>query len=263
MIRKVAAAVLRLWIVPVVLVVWELGTRALAGPYFPPPTKIAAQMGELWFSGPPTRLWLNDTALTNFPYSIANLLTGWVLSGVGGVVVGVALGRSSLLFRFLDPIIQFGRALPPVTLLPLFIALFSTGARMHILLIAFGIVWPVLFNAADGARHVDPLHLDTARVFRLSRVQRLVKVILPSALPKVFAGLRLSLSLALILMVIAETFSTIGIGYQLRVAERGYDLPGTWGAVILLGVLGYVFNQIFVLLERRALAWQSSAQRRT
>ncbi|MFI7445844.1 ABC transporter permease [Nonomuraea indica] len=263
MIRKFVTAVLRLWIVPVVLVGWEVVTRNWAHPFFPPPTTILPHMRDLWFDGPASRLWLNETALANFPPSLGRLLTGWVLSGVIGVTLGLAIGRSPLLFRFVDPIIQFGRALPPVALLPMFMAIFSIGAKMQISMIAFGIVWPVLFNAADGGRTVDPLHLETARVFRFSRAQRLLRVILPSALPKIFAGLRLSLSLALILMVIAELFSTNGLGYQLRLAERVFDPPGMWGAVILLGVLGYLFNLIFVLAERRVLAWHSSARHRT
>ncbi|MEV4171722.1 ABC transporter permease [Nonomuraea sp. NPDC049709] len=251
-----------LWVVPLVLVVWELATRAMEHPFFPPPSTIAGQMRELWFTGSPARLWLNDTALANFPQSLGRLLAGWALSGVAGVTVGVALGRSPLLYRFLDPVIQFGRALPPPALLPMFLALFSTGTRMQIATITFGIVWPVLFNAADGARGVEPLHLETARVFGLSRGQRLFRIILPSALPKIFAGLRLSLSLALILMVIAEFFSTEGIGFQLRAAQRAFDLPGVWGAIVLLGILGYLLNQGFLFLEKRALAWHDAAKGR-
>jgi ABC-type nitrate/sulfonate/bicarbonate transport system permease component len=181
-----------------------------------------------------------------------------VLAGVGGVVIGVAIGRSPLLYRFLDPIIQFGRALPAPALLPMFLALFSTGTRMQIATITFGIVWPVLFNAADGARSIEPLHLETARVFGLTRGQRLLRIVLPSAAPKIFAGLRLSLSLALILMVIAEFFSTEGIGFQLRAAQRAFDLPGAWGAIVLLGILGYVLNQAFLLLEKRVLTWHDA-----
>ncbi|MFD9950467.1 ABC transporter permease [Nonomuraea sp. NPDC059023] len=250
----------RVVVVPAVLLIWELATRAMAHPFFPPPSVIVTHMRELWFTGSPARLWLNDTALATFPPSLGRLLAGWAVSGVAGVALGVALGRSPLLYRLLDPAIQFGRALPPPALLPMMLALFSTGTRMQIAVITFGIVWPVLFNAADGARHVDPLHLDTARVFGLSRGQRLCRVILPAAAPKIFAGLRLSLSLALILMVIAEFFSTEGIGFQLRAAQRAFDLPGVWGAIVLLGVLGYLLNQGFLYLERRILTWHDIAQ---
>lgn len=258
---RLLSGVLRLWLIPVLLVLWELVTRQLEDPFFPPPTTIALRMRELWFSGPPAQLWLNDTALGSFPQSLGRLLAGWLVAGVVGVALGIALGRSPLLFRLLDPIIQFGRALPPPALLPLFLALFSTGVQMQIVTITFGIVWPVLFNAADGARSVDPLHLETAAVFGLSPAQRLLRIILPSATPKVFAGLRLSLSLALILMVIAEFFSTGGIGFQLRDAQRSFDLPGMWGAIVVLGTLGFALNWIFLALERRTLSWHHTAKR--
>jgi ABC-type nitrate/sulfonate/bicarbonate transport system permease component len=115
-----------------------------------------------------------------------------------------------------------------------------------------------ILGAADGARSIEPLHLETARVFGLTRGQRLLRIVLPSAAPKIFAGLRLSLSLALILMVIAEFFSTEGIGFQLRAAQRAFDLPGVWGAIVLLGILGYVLNQAFLLLEKRVLTWHDA-----
>ncbi|WP_245642164.1 ABC transporter permease [Nonomuraea candida] len=250
----------RWWVVPVVLAGWELATRSMGHPFFPPPSAIAVRMRELWFTGPAARLWLNDVALANFPPSLGRLLAGWLLAGVVGVAAGVALGRSPLLYRFLDPVIQFGRALPPPALLPMFLALFSTGTRMQVATITFGIVWPVLFNAADGARNVEPLHLETARVFGFPAGRRLLRVILPSAAPKIVTGLRLSLSLALILMVIAEFFSTEGIGFQLRAAQRAFDLPGVWGAIALLGILGYLLNQGFLVLERRLLIWQDAAK---
>ncbi len=261
MIRKFATGLLRLWVIPVVLVVWEVATQAMDHPFFPPPSTIVLRMQELWFTGPPIQLWLNDTALGHFPHSLGRLLGGWLVAGVVGVTLGIMIGRSPLLFRFIDPIIQFGRALPPPALLPLFLAIFSVGTEMQVATITFGIIWPVLFNAADGARHVEPLHLETSRAFKLSARQRLFEIILPSAAPKIFAGLRLSLSLALILMVIAEFFSTEGIGFQLRATQRAFDLPGVWGTIVLLSILGYLLNQAFLVVERRALSWHNSAKR--
>ncbi|MEV4393114.1 ABC transporter permease [Nonomuraea sp. NPDC049607] len=241
MIRSLA----RLWAVPVVVALWELATRAAGNPYFPPPSTIALRLGDLWIS---------RAALDDLSRSLGRLLTGWVVAGVAGVAAGVAMGRSPLLARFVDPAVQFCRALPPPALLPVFLALFSTGTLMQVATIACGIVWPVLINAADGARNVDRLHLDTARVFRLSAGQRLLRVVLPSAAPKILAGLRLSLSLALILMVIAEFFATDGVGFRLRAAQRSFDLPGMWAAVTVLGVLGYLLNQVFLMVERRMVA---------
>ena len=194
----------RLWPVVAVVVLWELLTRYLEMLSFPPPSQIAASAYTMWLTGPAERLWLTDAALENIPASIGRLLTGWVLAGIAGIALGVALGRSPLLFRLVDPLVQFARAIPPPMLLGLFLALFAIGPRMQVNFIAFGIVWPVLINACDGARHVDRQHLDTASVFGLTGRERLFRIILPSAMPKIFAGLRVSLSLALILMVLSE-----------------------------------------------------------
>ncbi|MFF0310282.1 ABC transporter permease [Streptosporangium sp. NPDC004379] len=258
--RPLRAAV-HLWPVPVVLAGWELAARAAGDLSFPPPTEIAAGIQRMWLTGPAGRLWLNDAALTNIPASIGRLLAGWLLAGVAGTALGLAIGRSPVLFRFLDPLIQFARAIPPPMLLPFFMALFAIGPRMQINVIAFGVVWPILINAAEGARQVDRLHLETAAVFGLTRGRRLLRVVLPSALPNIFAGLRVSLSLALILMVISELVgSTDGIGFQLLDAQRSYDLPGVWGTIVVLGVLGYVLNAMFLTAERRILSWHRTAK---
>jgi ABC-type nitrate/sulfonate/bicarbonate transport system permease component len=254
----------RLWPVLVVLVLWELVTRSTELLTFPPPSQIATSMYTMWLSGPADRLWLTDAALANIPTSIGRLLAGWILAGVAGVTLGIALGRSPLLFRFVDPLIQFARAIPPPMLLPFFMALFAIGPRMQINVIAFGIVWPVLINTCEGARQVDRQHLDTARVFGLPGRERLFRIILPSAMPKIFAGLRVSLSLALILMVISELVgSTDGIGFQLLDAQRSYDLAGVWGTIVVLGVLGYLFNSAFLAAERHVLSWHRSAKQTT
>lgn len=253
-----------LWPVPVALAGWELATRAAGDLSFPPPTAIASRMREMWLSGPADRLWLTDAALTNIPASVGRLLAGWALAGLVGTALGIALGRSPLLSRLVGPLVHFARAVPPPLLLPFFMALFAIGARMQINVILFGVVWPILLNSAEGARHVDPLHLETAAAFGLSRKQRLLRVILPSALPKVFAGLRLSLSLALILMVVSELVGSVdGIGFQLLDAQRSYDLPGVWGTIVLLGLLGCAFNAVFLAAERRVLSWHGAAKQTT
>ncbi|MEV0582413.1 ABC transporter permease [Nonomuraea sp. NPDC050310] len=240
---------------------WELLARAGESTFYPPPSAIAAKAVEMWFSGPAGQLWLSEAALGHFPPSIGRLLAGWVLAGVIGIGLGLLLGRTAVALRFLDPVIQFGRALPPPALLMVFLALFGSGPRMQIAVIAFGIVWPVLFNTIDGARNVDALYLESARAFGLSGRQRLTKVILPAAAPKIFAGLRVSLSLALILMVISELVgATDGIGFQLLTAQRNFDLASVWGLVILLGVLGLLLNGLFLLVERRLLAWHRFAR---
>ncbi|WP_327584793.1 ABC transporter permease subunit [Nonomuraea sp. NBC_00507] len=252
----------RFWVIPVVLVAWEFIARGLEDIDFPPPTTIVVRMYELWFSGPVTRIFLTDDAVENLLPSLGRMLSGWILAAVLGVVLGVLLGRSRTATDYVDPLIEFGRAIPPPLLLPLFLVLFKAGLTMQLAAIVFGVIWPVLLNSIDGVRAVDRTYTETARVFNLSKAQYLRVVLLPAASPKIFAGLRLSLSLALILMVISELFgSTDGIGYQLLVAQRSFDGAGVWATIALLGVLGYLANSLFVLAERRLLVWHRQANR--
>ncbi|MEV7006104.1 ABC transporter permease [Streptosporangium sp. NPDC051022] len=262
--RTVLRAVLRLWLLPVVLVLWEAGTRAADNPYFPPPTTIVVKMREMWLTGPANRLWLSDLAVENFPPSLARLFAGWAVAGIAGIVLGIMIGRSAPLARFVDPLVHFCRAIPPPMLLPLLLPLMNIGTQIQLTTIVFGVIWPVLLNTVDGARYVDRQHMETARVFGFSWGQRLWRVVLPSALPKIFAGLRLSLSLALILMVVSELVgSTDGIGFQLRAAERAFDPPGIWSAIVVLGLLGYLLNLAFFAIERRVLSWHRAAKQTT
>lgn len=249
----------------VAVLLWEAGTRRAENGFFPPPSDIVTRMYELWFAGPATRLFLTDDAVENILPSLGRMLLGFTVGAGVAVALGLALGRSARLHDYLDPALQFARALPPPTLVPVFIVLFGIGTRMQLAAIVFSVVWPVLLNTADGARSIDPLQLDTARVFRLSPPQRLVRIIVPSALPKIFAGLRLALSLALILMVLSELMpgASNGIGYQLNFAATSFDVPAIWSTIVLLGLLGYLLNVIFLGLEHRVLAWHRGARQLT
>lgn len=238
------------------LVVWEVVTEQVEAPYFPPPSVFFPQLQLVWFSGPPAQLFLTDDALHSLLPSLAKLASGWAIAAVGGVLLGLALGRFRALAQYLDPVLQLGRAVPPPTLIPLFLVVFHLGTTLEIATIAFGVVWPVLLNTMDGAASVDRLQLDTAKVFRLGPFARLFRLILPSAAPKIFAGMRVSVSIALILMVIAELMGGgEGIGEDLVDAQRTFQLPAMWGFIVILGVLGYLLNTLFLVVERRSLRW--------
>jgi ABC-type nitrate/sulfonate/bicarbonate transport system permease component len=259
----VLTAVLHRWLVLVVgVAAWELGTRTTASAYFPPPSKIVARMYHLWFAGPASRLFLTPNAMTNVVPSLTRMGIGLAASVVTGVALGIALGRSERAFEYLDPLFQFARVIPPPTLVPVFIVLFKVGAQMQVASIIFSAIWPVLLNTADGARSVDQLQMATARVFKLSAADRLFKIIVPSTLPKIFAGLRLSLSLSLILMVFSELLpgTANGIGFELTDAQSRSDLPSMWAGIVLLGVLGYVLNTVLLVVERRVLAWHRTSR---
>jgi ABC-type nitrate/sulfonate/bicarbonate transport system permease component len=244
---------------------WQLVTTTLTpedyAPYFPPPSTIAGTLYETWFSGPVSHVFLTPTAIDHLLPSLGRLLGGWALAAAISIPVGVALGRSKHALDYVAPLIHFGRSIPATTLIPVFIVLFKFSTAMRVSVIVFGVVWPILLNAIDGARKVEPAHLDIARVFRMSRPVRLWLIVVPAAAPRIFAGLRISLSLSIILMVTSELVgATDGVGFFLSNAKKSFELPEMWSAIVLLGVVGYLLNTALLAVERRVLGWQFNAE---
>ncbi|ONI78739.1 nitrate ABC transporter permease [Actinosynnema sp. ALI-1.44] len=246
------------WVVFIgVLVVWQLLTMASGSKFFPTPLSIVEAAGNLWLGGPASQLWLHDNVFVHVLPSLGRLLTGWLGAAVVGITVGIALGRSKHGIEYFGPLFAFLRSIPPVLLLPFFMVIFGIESGQKIALIAFGALWPILLNSVDGARSVDAVKTDTARSFRIPRAQWITMVVLPAALPKIFAGLRVSLSLSLVLMVISELVgAATGMGTQLTDAQRQYDYANMWAVIVLLGVLGFVLNTLLLAVERRVLSWQ-------
>jgi ABC-type nitrate/sulfonate/bicarbonate transport system permease component len=260
--RGVNGLLLRSAVLVPALVAWEVATRLAGSAFFPPPGEIAAAGARLWFSGPVGQAFLADTVYEDVLPSVVRVLTGWLIAVALGVTAGIALGRSRLALDYVGPQLAFARAVPPPTLIPVFLVLFGIGTTMQIATIAFGALWPVLLNAADGARSLDSVQEDTARSLRTPLAHRIMMVVLPAALPKIFAGLRLSLSIAVLLMVVSELVGAAnGIGYELIFAQRQFDFPVMWAWIALLGLLGYGFNTLLLAVERRVLRWQPSRAR--
>jgi ABC-type nitrate/sulfonate/bicarbonate transport system permease component len=251
------------WIVLIAgVALWELWATETDSSFFPPPFKILDRMYQMWFSGPATHVFLTSDATGNILPSLGRIFASLAIAVVIAFPLGIALGRSRTVTDYLNPLLQFARALPVVTMAPVFFALFKLGTQMEIATIVFGTIWPILLNTIDGAASVDPVQLETARAFRFSPWERLTRVIVPSALPRAFAGFRLSLSLSLILMVFSELVgSTDGIGYEMNNASNSFDIPLLWSTIVLLGILGYLLNAALSGAERRVLAWHSAVRR--
>jgi ABC-type nitrate/sulfonate/bicarbonate transport system permease component len=133
---------------------------------------------------------------------------------------------------------------------------------MKVAMIGFGVFWPILLNTADGVSSVEPLQRDTWRAYRIGAGDRLLRIILPAASPTIFAGLRVSLSIAVILMVVSEMLATVnGVGFELVQAQRTFRSLDVWATIVLLGVIGYGLNAILGIIERPVLRWHRGATR--
>ena len=220
--------------------------------YFPPLSDVFERFANTWiFERVGSDVWP----------SLRRMFLGYAIAVVIAIAVGTLLGGSPTLRRATSPIVEFLRSIPPPALIPFAIVVIGIGDDMKVFIIAFVCLWPVLLNTIDGINGIDPTLRDTARVYGVSGTDRLLRMTLPAASPQIFAGMRLSLSLALILMVISEMVaSTNGIGFFVLQSQRSFAIAEMWSGILLLGLLGYAFNLVFVLLERRVLAWHRGAK---
>lgn len=240
----------------VMFVVWQGITMILQNHFFPTPVEIFTHSRDLFLSGPASNLYLSELITFDTLQSLWRLLLGFLLGSAWGVLAGVIVGRSRAIREATDPIVEFLRAIPATATLPLFIILLGPDDRMRVAFIAYGVSWFVLINTANGVASIHPTLLDVGRTFRMSSVAVFFRLVLPAAAPKIFAGLRISLTGALLLTVAAEfMLATNGYGYQLVIAQQTFRILDMWSWMILMALLGFVLNTILEVVENTALRW--------
>ena len=235
--------------VPVVIVAaWQLWATRTDDPKFPPPWTILQKFQDMW---------LFSEFGTHVVPSLERIGLGFAIAVAAGIVLGIPLGLSRSGRLWMMPHLEYWRAIPPPALLPISVVLLhSIGNVQKVAFIAFFCLFPVLLNTIDGVRGIEPTFVETARSYGLGTFERIRRIVLPAALPQIVAGMRNSLSLAVIMMVLSEYFaSTSGVGYVLLISKNTFDFGPMWAAILLIGVLGYLLNLVFLLFERRVLAW--------
>lgn len=240
----------------IALVLWQWAAATSDSLFFPPPTEILGRARELWFSGPLARAFLTDAFWTDMVPSVVRALSGWLLGALIGIVIGLIAGQWVRAAGYLDPPVNFLRSLPKPAIVPVFLLVFGASDTMRIGLIAFGCIWPVLLNTMQGVRAISPAYRETAAAFHIPIRTQFLRIIIPAALPKIAAGMRVTLSLSLILMVLSEwLLSDNGLGHFLITAQRTFEVIDMWAAIVALGVIGYLLNVGFLAIEARVLAW--------
>jgi ABC-type nitrate/sulfonate/bicarbonate transport system permease component len=231
---------------PVALVaIWVLVDRHSI--FFTPPGTILSTFKHDWF-GP-------DFSKDLVP-SVVHLVLGFAWACVVGVALGVVMGRSRRLRRDLSPIVEFARGMPIIAVVPAAIVIIGPGLLMEVLLIGFSALFPILISTADGVRRVDPVQLDTAQIYGLSRARRLRLVILPGAMPQIMAGMRIATALGVAGMVVINMISsTGGVGYYVIYAQETFNVPAVWAGLFMIGLIGVSANLLVLLIEARVLAW--------
>ncbi|MGW6904222.1 ABC transporter permease [Streptomyces sp. NPDC054940] len=233
---------------PALLVtVWWVASAGSTDVYWPPLRTILEAFPDVW-----TAERLREDVLP----SVLRLSGGYALAAVVGVAVGTVIGSYRRVRAVCEPVLEFLRAVPPPVLVPVIMLFAGIGDTMKITVIASGCVWPILLNTVEGVRAVDPVMAETARSYGVKGVARLRHLVLRSASPQIFAGLRQALSIGIILMVISEMFAASnGLGFTIVQFQRGFAIPDMWTGILVLGLLGFVLSVVFQLVERRVLGW--------
>ncbi|MBI1200905.1 MAG: ABC transporter permease subunit [Rhodopseudomonas sp.] len=193
----------------------------------------------------------------DFVKTIYRTAMSTVIAGIIGIPLGIVLGSSEKLYRSLEFVIDFFRSTPASAMFPLFLVMFGVGDETKISVAAFGAILVILFNVAYGVMNARKTRLLAAKVMGASRMRVLFDVMLFESLPQTFVGLRNGVSLALVIIVVAEMFigSQDGLGHSVFEAQQLFEMPRMYAAIFAAGALGYGLNLLFLLIERRFVHW--------
>ena len=240
----------------VLMAVWEAVAQAewVNSLIVPPVSKIFKIFFELIISGQiPMQILV----------SMKRAAAGYFLAAAVFIPLGIFMGLSQTVYRLCEVVVEMLRPVPPPVVIPVALLLFGLGDEMKIFVIFFSCAWPILLNTLDGVRSLDWVLLNTAKTFGLSRGKIIRQVVLPACSPQIMTGLRVSLPIMLVLVVISEMVgSTDGIGYFVLDSQRRFRVAQMYAGMLTLALLGYVLNQLFDLMHRWLLSWHWGMMRR-
>ncbi|MBO9609778.1 MAG: ABC transporter permease [Paenibacillaceae bacterium] len=235
-----------------VLIAWQIlgHYETISVLLFPQPTSIARAFVRLAASG---KLY------EHFRISALRWVIGFLLGGTLGWILGLLVGLFRSAEKMVNPTMQMLRLIPQLAITPIFVLWFGFGETSKILLIATGAFFPLYLNTFMGIRHIDRQLFDVAKVLAFSRTKQLVRLAIPAALPSILMGLRLSLGVAWLSLVVAELIGpTSGIGYLMVDARTFTNTPVVFVGILIFAFVGLLTDSLVRLLERRFLHWRGS-----
>lgn len=240
----VATVVPPLVTLAVILLAWEILCSG-RGATLPPPSQVWKEAGELildpFFVNGSQDIGLGWRVLT----SLQRVAVGFGLAAAAGIAIGAIVGQSTWAMRGLDPIFQVLRTVPPLAWLPISLAAFRDANPSAIFVIFITAIWPVLINTAVGIRNIPQDYRNVAAVLRLNHLEFFWKIMLPSAAPYIFTGLRIGVGLAWLAIVAAEMLTGgVGIGFFIWDAWNSSRLPDIIVALVYIGLAGFVLDRL-------------------
>jgi NitT/TauT family transport system permease protein len=233
------------------LLAWELAgdLGVIDVRFFPPPSRIAHQIGVLLASG---------ELLSNTLASFQRLALGMLLGGIPALLLGLAMGVSPRLRAAIDPLIAATYPIPKSAILPLVLLIFGLGELSKVVMVALGAFYPILINTVLGVVNLDQIYLDVGHNFRASKWQVFRTIALPGALPSIMAGIKLAVGMGLILIAISEMVAANdGIGFMIWNAWQVLTVDTMYVGLLVIALLGLIFSAVLDEIERRIVPWKS------
>ncbi len=248
-----------LLVIAVVLALWQTGSALgwLQSVRFPAPTRLAHSLWELITDGYPQGVTLG----THFAITMQRIVGGFLIAVVLALPIGWVIGRYPALDRLTGTIVAFCRSVATLSLLPLALIWFGTGEASKLFLIGYGCFWVMLSNVITAVQQVDPVLIRAARTMDANRFDIFLRVVVPAALPRIFAGARIALGVGFMVIVGAEMIGTIvGLGALIMEARTFYRSDITMVGMFVLGALGFAIGSGLHWLERRLMPWHERQQ---
>jgi len=240
------------------LVIWHVSvvTGVVREQLLPTPGEVGLTLVDLIFANSGSAGRYSGDWAGHASASIVRVYAGFALAAALAVPVGLGIGLSRGFERLVDPTIQVLRNIPITGFLPIALLLFGFGGQAAVYLIALAAFFPTVVNTSYGVRQIPPSFIRSARMMGAGPFQRVTRVIVPAASPAIFTGLRLSMGIAWVLVVVAEFIGVrSGLGYLLFDAYQFFAPHVMLAAMLSIGLLGFLSDRLILLIRRRVLAW--------
>ena len=238
----------------VLIALWELFSRLgyLNTYHFPPPSKLADTLWNLASVGFPKGI----TVWQHIGATIWRIGLGYILATVVAIPVGMVIGAAFVLDKATSPVITFARSIATISLLPLAVAWFGVGEVARVFLIFYGCFWIIITNVIEGVKQVDLTLINAGKMLGADRKQLFFRVILPATLPQIFAGMKVALGIAFMVIVAVEMIGTIqGLGALIMEARTFYRSDAAMVGMIFIALFGFFISKLLDWVERTLLPW--------
>jgi NitT/TauT family transport system permease protein len=253
MIAEVRSLLSRWYSIPLLLVIWYLAVESglTTSRLLPSPSEVASELAaELG----------NGTLVYHAYITLSRALLGFALAVIAGVPFAALMARSATWRNLFEPIFFLGYPIPKIALFPVFVYLFGIGAFSKIAFTFLECLYPIVVTCYFGFRAIHTRLVWTAQNFGAKRMTILRRVILPAALPSIFAGLRVALPVAIIVVVLTEMIGdSIGLGYYIEVSSTRYEFENVYAAIIVIGICGFLLDRLLLLLRQRFVYWEKGS----